>query len=179
MNKVTAIISSAVVIFALSGVAASAHAQVLSPQGVNAIKVKLTTSAYQTVSASGCQTGWLDASVSGRTVTIHATGQSIGSGFPCSSVVFQADPVVHFGPDLGGVADISLTNLVTSSVLGKCEQGGGGIGYSNPVGQFYVPDEGYLYGEVYGTVPTILPPFKKEQKCVLEVSFETNAPVGL
>jgi len=165
MRKSISALSASVLIMA-SG--SAVYAQSISPQG--SIQVKLYTDAYQTVSANNCVSAWVPATVSGRTITVHATGYTLGSGFPCGNVTFQDNLVVDVGSG-SPTAPITITGLKTTSVAGNCAQTAGDTA---PAGSFSEPRYGSASGTISGTglfgIPT---------PCTFAVDFETNVDLDI
>lgn len=165
MRKAIAVLSA---VSMTIGFGSAAFAQSISPQG--SIQVRLYTDAYQTVSATGCVSAWMPATVSGRSITVHSTGYTLGTGFPCGNVTFQKDLVVSVGSG-SPTAPITITDLETTSVAGSCEQVSTDTA---PTGSFTEARTGSAAGTISGSglfgIPT---------PCEFSVDFETDTDLDI
>ncbi len=111
MFKKLALVAATGVLFAASQASAT-----VTPSGPITVTVSGTVSQSVTLTC----TKTFNATVSGSTITVHATGQNFGSG-TCGLVNFTSDWIVSTTPTATG-GTLNVTNINANTLTGTCTQ---------------------------------------------------------
>jgi len=138
MFKKLALVAATSVLF-IAGQASAA----VTPTGPITVTVSGTVSQSVTLTC----TKTFNATVSGSTITVHATGQNFGSG-TCALVTFTSDWVVATTPTASG-GTLNVTNVNANTLTGTCAQTGANVisgAWTNGS-----PGSGAVAGSISGT----------------------------
>ncbi|MNH89708.1 hypothetical protein D3C77_191920 [compost metagenome] len=103
--------------------AGAANAQIV-PQ--SPVTVDLVMDAFQSVLVTNC-TATVAGTVSGNTLSLATNGVTFAGAGACSAVTMTSDILITYSPTSSSSADVDISNINTTSVLGTCNQGGGSI----------------------------------------------------
>lgn len=115
-----------VFVAALAGamiVSGAASAQIV-PQ--TPVTVDLVMDAFQSVLVTNC-TATVSGTVSGNTLNLATNGVTFSGAGACPAVTLTSDIVITYSRTSASTADVAVSNINTTSVLGTCNQGGGSI----------------------------------------------------
>lgn len=104
--------------------AAGAASAQISPQ--SPVTVDLVVDAFQSVLVTNC-TATVAGTVSGNTLSLATNGVTFSGAGACSAVTLTSDITITYSPTSSSAANIDISNINTTSVLGTCNQGGGTI----------------------------------------------------
>lgn len=113
-NSILAVLAASGIAFAASG----ANAQIV-PQ--TPVTVNLVMDAFQSVPATSC-TATVPGTVSGNRLSLATSGVTFGGAFPCPAVTMTSNIAIDYTPTSSSAANIAVTGISTTSVLGTCVQ---------------------------------------------------------